>query len=304
MDYLGIGEGVLAAIGAVSVAKGIYHSATSRKKPRGNNIGRIVLRGPIQEYSSVSSPLGRQTAVTPEGVEELVKSALFYDSKGLIFEIDSPGGAVVPSKEIADYIKRIEIPTVALVKGHAASGAYWIASACDGIVANEYSMIGSIGVIMPHLEFSRLAEKLGIKYDGVQSGDHKDLGNPFRPINEDERRILQQELHSIHAGFIQAIAENREMEVDEVRKLANGLTYHGAKALDLGLVDAIGNTDEAVELLEELGEFKHDDVLTYSPSKKGLGALLESFGVAGYSFGRNIGYGLMETVQQCRTEIK
>jgi len=305
MDYLEVGEGLLAVVGGLTIARGIFKAATGKKKPRGDNIGRIFLRGEINGYTSTSTPLGSREEVTPKGVEELIDDAIEDGVKGLIFDIDSPGGAVVPSKEIGDYVKRIEVPTVALVKGYAASGAYWIASACDKIVANEYSMVGSIGVILSHVEISKLAERYGINYDGVHSGQYKDLGNMFRPFSEDERRILQEELDAVHDGFIQTISRNRNLDEEKVRAVANGLTYHGNKALELGLVDKIGNTDEAIAIIEEAGNFTHKEVVDYEHEKEGfLRSLLGIFGANGYKMGVQIANGFMETVRSSNRELR
>ena len=301
MDYLDIGEGILAGIGSLAIAKTIFKTAKNKK--RGENIGKIFLRGKIQEYNPTSTILKSKEQVNPMGIEKLVKEALEDNVKGIIFDIDSPGGAVVPSKEIADYIKKIEVPTMALIKNCAASGAYWIASACDKIIANEYSMIGSIGVIFPHIEISKFAEKQGINYDGIQSGEYKDMGNMFRPFSDKEREILQEELDAVHEGFIQTIANNRNLDLNKVREVAKGLTYHGNKALELGLIDSVGNADKAIALIEEAGKFKHKDVIEYKTKKKGLAAL-SNMGANAYDMGAQIANGFMQTIQSDDRSIR
>jgi len=267
-----------------------------KKSKSKNNIGRLFLRGEIKVYLPAHTPLGRREYITPKGVEDLIEDALKQHVKGLIFEIDSPGGGIVPSKEIADYIKKIEVPTVALVKGYAASGAYWIATACDKIVANEYSFVGSIGVLLPHVEISKLANKYGIRYDGIKSGEYKDMGNIFRRFTDEERAILQEELNAIHEGFIESIAENRGLDIKQIREYAKGLTYHGVKAKELGLVDEIGNTDKAIEIIERKGDFKHAKVVDYEPKIKKL-KLRIGIGSAAYNIGRNIARGIIEQLQ-------
>jgi len=142
--------------------------------------------------------------VTPEGIERYVEQALEDKVKGIIFEIDSPGGVVVPSAEITRYVKEIELPKVALVRGYPASGAYEIASGCDKIVAHEYSLVGSISVILAHVEISKLAERHGIGYDGVQAGQYKDMGNIFRPFTKEERKILKEAI-----GIIEEMGQFR-----------------------------------------------------------------------------------------------
>lgn len=105
----------------------------------------------------------------------------------LIFDIDSGGGMVVPSKKIAERVKSIEVPTVALVNNCAASGAYWIASACDVIVSDHYSMIGSISVVSQQMKLGRLAEKLGVKSEVFKTRKFKDMVNQFRESSEEEK---------------------------------------------------------------------------------------------------------------------
>ena len=297
MDFMEIGEGVLAGIGGLALLRGMYRAAKSQKK-KANNIGRIFLSGEIKSYSPHSISTEKTRGITPESVEEIVKKALDDKVKGIIFDIDSPGGSVVPSEEIAEYIKGIKIPTVALIRDVGASGAYWIASACHIIVANKYSRIGSIGVILPHVEISRLADKYGISYDGIQSGKYKDMGSMFRPFTDEERKILQDELDEAHEGFIQAIAENRELDTQKVRLLANGLTYHGSKAIRLGLIDAMGGIDKAVEIIEKVGNFKHDEIIDYKPKEKGMLSLLSGIGAEARNIGSHMAQGFLETISQ------
>ena len=297
MDLMEIGEGILAGIGGLALLRGMYRVSKSRKKKL-NNIGRIFMRGEIMSHSPHLISTEKTRGITPESVEEIVKKALDDKVKGIIFDIDSPGGCVVPSEEIAGYIKGIKIPTVALIKDVGASGAYWVASACNFIVANKYSMVGSIGVILPHVEISRLAEKHGISYDGIQSGKYKDMGNMFRSFTKEERKILQEELNEAHEGFIHAIAENRKLDAKKVRSLANGLTYHGSKALKLGLIDAIGGIDEAVDIIEKAGNFEYDDIIDYKPKERGLISLLSGIGAEAHSIGSYMAKGFLETISQ------
>jgi len=164
---------------------------------------------------------------------------------------------VLPSKEIADAIRAAGAPTVAWVRDVAASGAYWAASACDRIVADPMSSVGSIGVISTHLEFSELMKKFGVGYEGFKSGEFKDMGVPFRKISEKERRAIKEHIDKIHDRFVASVAENRGLEKKQIEKLADGRIFLGDEAKSLGLVDRLGGRAEAIRQCEIIGNFKH-----------------------------------------------
>lgn len=306
MDYLTIAEHVLAAIGGLALVNGGVKKLSRNKKPQNiNYIGRIYLRGPILSYSISSSLPGNKRHITPENVKKHLDSALEAKVKGLMVMIDSPGGAVVPSEKIASYIKDIQVPTVAVVDSVAASGGYWIASACDQIVANRFSMIGSIGVIMSHLNIQELSEKYGVKHNVIKSGKFKDMGNMFRNLTDEEKDILQKQINLVYESFVKEVAENRRLGVEELRKIANGLVYHGDFALKQGLVDLIGGEDEAINIIEEMGKFKHDRVVDYKDREEGLlGKLLKITSISPYDSGRAIAQGLMDELAEYKIKLE
>lgn len=220
-------------------------------------IGKIRIHGQI--VPSISK-YGQIKGTTPDKIIKKIKFAEMRRVKAIIFEINSPGGAVVASKEIADAIKKCKIPTVAWIRDVGASGAYWIASACDRIVADICSSVGSIGVLSPHLEFSELMKKYGIGYEDFKSGEYKDMGIPFRKTKEEEREIILKHLTDIHQMFIEEIAKNRGLDKEEVEKYSNGLVFIGKEAKEKELVDRLGGIDEAIKQCEIIGRFKHQFV--------------------------------------------
>jgi len=189
--------------------------------------------------------------------------------KAIVVRIDSPGGAVGPSQEIMREIEktRKKKKVVASLGTVAASGGYYVACAADLIMANPGTATGSIGVIMKLVNIEDLIKKLGIDFYSVQAGELKDLGSPFRPITPAERAVLQNLLDDIHQQFIVDIARNRKLSVEKVKKLADGSVYTGQKAKELGLVDEIGNYEDAVEKAGRLGGIK-GKVETVFPEKK------------------------------------
>ena len=170
--------------------------------------------------------------------------------RAVVLRVDSPGGGVAPSQEIYDAVVRVreKKPVVASLGNLAASGGYYIASACDPIVANPGTLTGSIGVIMQTANLSELLKKLGFQGIVVKAGKFKDIGSPLRDMTEEERRLLEGLLDNVHGQFIGAVAKGRKLTVEEVRPLSDGRIYSGEQALKLHLVDQLGGLRDAVYL--------------------------------------------------------
>lgn len=176
--------------------------------------------------------------------------------RAVVVRIDSPGGVVGPSQEIYDAIRRFRAkdkPVVASMGAVAASGGYYIAAAADRIVANPGTLTGSIGVIMQMAEFEGLFKKVGVRYQVIKSGRYKDIGSPARAMTEAERRLLQSLLDDVYEQFVDAVAEGRDLDRQAVLALADGRIFSGRQARSLGMVDALGGLQEAIELAAELG---------------------------------------------------
>lgn len=189
-------------------------------------------------------------------IEEMIRHEENPSIKAILLRIDSPGGAVVPSQEIYDQVKRIRTESkkkvVVSMGTVAASGGYYIASASDRIVANPGTLTGSIGVIMEMANMAGLFEKIGVESVVVKSGAHKDLASPFRKMGAEERKILQNVLDDVHNQFIEAVSEGRGMELDRVRHLADGRVFTGRQAMELGLVDELGDLEDTIRLTAEM----------------------------------------------------
>ena len=200
--------------------------------------------------------------------------------KAVVVRVDSPGGAVGPAQEIyREIIKTKKTKKVVASMGTvAASGGYYIASAADSIFANPGTLTGSIGVIMSYTNLQELFEKIGLSPVVIKSGKYKDIGSPTRPLKEDEKRILQQFADDIHQQFIDDVAKGRGMKVGDVRALADGRIYTGRKALELGLVDNIGNFYDALEYAGQLGGIKGRVVPVYLPEEKNFSLIRFLFG--------------------------
>lgn len=189
-------------------------------------------------------------------VEALKKFGDSAAVKAIVLRIDSPGGAVVPSQEIHDAVKRLRSKTnkavVASMGTVAASGGYYVAVATDRIIANPGTLTGSIGVIMELANVEGLLKKIGVESVVVKSGRHKDLASPFKKMSAEDRRILQDMLDDVHQQFIEAVAEGRALEVGEVRRLADGRIFTGRQAKEAKLVDDLGDLQAAIRVAADL----------------------------------------------------
>jgi protease-4 len=189
-----------------------------------------------------------------DAVEALHKYADNSSVKAIVMRINSPGGAIAPSQEIYEAIRstssRSGKPVIASLDSVAASGGFYIASACDEIVANPGSITGSIGVIMQWMDLKDLLSWAKVKPETITSGAMKAAGSPYRDLSDAERTYLQHVSDQLHAQFIHAVAVGRKGKISEaeVGKIADGRIFTGEEALGLKLVDKLGNLDDAVAL--------------------------------------------------------
>ena len=218
----------------------------------GDGVGVLQIDGAIDDSRSVLMELKR------------LKEMPWV--KAIVVRIDSPGGAVAPTQEIFEEIQRAkkQKPFIASMGGMATSGGYYIATACDKIVANPGTLTGSIGVIMQLTNFEELMKKVGVKGFNIKSGANKDLGSPFQTMSPEGREILQSLVDNVHSQFVAAVAKGRGMNEAQVRKLADGRVYSGAQAKELGLIDQFGTLDDAVELAARRAGIEGEPAVYYS----------------------------------------
>jgi len=171
--------------------------------------------------------------------------------KAILLDIDSPGGTPVGSVEIAEAVKRAKKPTVAVIHEMGTSGAYWVASAANTIFANRLSTIGSIGVKSSYLEFAGLIDDYNVTYRRLIAGKYKDIMSPYKEMTPKEQEKVQERLDRLHEIFINSVAQNRNLDVDHVYKIADGYIYFGDEAKELGLIDFIGTTEDAKKHIEK-----------------------------------------------------
>lgn len=256
---LSAGLVLLVLLIVLSIAPELYTTL----HPEKGRVAIIQLDGPITYSTDIRSP-----GITPQHIASITERAKNDQSDVMIFEINSPGGSVVASKDAARVIKNVDTPTICLIKEVAASGAYWIASSCDRIVADSLSLTGSIGVTSAYLEFSELLNRFGVEYVNLTSGKYKDMGSRYRNITPAEEEKFQDILDTVHAEFVQQIAENREMEVETVQELATGEVFLGREAHSAGLVDTLGSREHALEIAKELTNVTELKEKTYKPPQR------------------------------------
>ena len=219
------------------------------------------------------------TDADAEEINGLLQSA-FEDknTKGVILEINSPGGTPVQAKAIYDEILRLrkkypETKLYAVVSDLCASGGYYVASAAEEIYASEASIVGSIGVRMDGFGFQKVMEKLGVERRTLTAGENKALLDPFAPQNPEQQAHLQGMLDQVHQLFINDVKAGRGDRLKESDALFSGLIWSGEASLNLGLIDGYGSTDSVAR--ELIGE---ENVVSFSPRQTLLEQLTEDVG--------------------------
>lgn len=191
--------------------------------------------------------------------------------KAVVVRIDSPGGAVAPSQEIFEELKKLrEKKKVVVSMGTvAASGGYYIASVAHKILASPGTITGSIGVIMESLGFQELLKKISLESRVIKTGDYKDVGSPLRRMEPSEREYLEKILVNMYDRFLKDVSQMRGMEIEKLRTLAQGKIYTGEQALEVGLIDGLGTLYDAIEEAKKLAGLPKDAKVIW-PREEGL----------------------------------
>jgi protease-4 len=211
----------------------------------GPGIGYLAVEGTITD-----------SRATIRDLKSLEKNPLV---KAILIRVDSPGGVVTPAHEIGSEIARVRDtgkPVVVSFGTVAASGGYYIACPADVIVANPGTLTGSIGVIMEFPVVDRLIDRLGIGVEVVKSREHKDIGSPFRRMTPADRELLQGVVLDVYEQFVELVSRERELPLEEVRRLADGRILTGRQALAAGLVDTLGTFEDARRICADLAGIK------------------------------------------------
>lgn len=172
--------------------------------------------------------------------------------KAVVIDIDSLGGEIYSSFEIAREIENLGKPTIAFIRSAGVSGGYLIAAGAQKIMASTESDIGGIGVTASYLDNVKRNEKEGFTLNELRVGKYKELGNPDKPLSTEEKDLIQERLNEIYDHFVEYIARQRSIPIDTIKSLADGNTMSGTKALEQKLIDKTGSVFELEKYLEEI----------------------------------------------------
>jgi protease IV len=264
----------------VAIATALFNQRRIVTAPTGPHTALVDVRGPIAPDTEASA--------------ELLVGALkqaFEDAgaRGVVLRINSPGGSPVQAGIVYDEIVRLKAlhqkKVYAVVEESAASGAYYIAAAADEIYADKASIVGSIGVLMDSFGFTGTMEKLGVERRLMTAGGNKGIGDPFSPLNPTHKAHLQGTLDQIHQQFIAVVKEGRGDRLKDDPQLFSGLFWNGQQAVELGLVDELGNVDYVAREV-----IKAQEIIDYT-SRENLAERLAK------RFGASIGAGAVKALQ-------
>ena len=212
--------------------------------PLGEKVAVVRIEGPIMDSKTAT-----------DEIKGYLKDTSI---KAIVLRVVSPGGAVAPSQEIYEEVKKATLKKKVIVSmgSVAASGGYYISAPADRIIANPGTLTGSIGVIMEIPNIEGLMNKIGVKTEVIKSGRHKDIASAFRKMGKEERLILQGVLDDVHEQFIKAVSDGRKIPFEEAKKLADGRIFTGRQAVEVRLVDELGTLEDAIAIAGRLAGIK------------------------------------------------
>lgn len=221
----------------------------------GPAVGLVRVEGVILSGNAPTTPFTTEgNAYSRRIIDELLQAQADFNVKAIVLRINSPGGSVVGSDEIYQALRdEINKPVIVSMGELAASGGYYIAAGADRIMANPATFTGSIGVILSVTHVENLLSKVGVDVTIIKSGELKDELSPYREMTEEERALWQGIIDEAYEQFVGVVTEGRGMSRDKVRELADGRVYTGRQALELGLIDNLGNLPDAITLAADMG---------------------------------------------------
>jgi protease-4 len=232
---------------------------------RGEGVRRIVIIDVEGAIGAVADPFSLQISqsqllsqIRQAGNDPLVEA--------IVLRVNSPGGGVVASNELHAALNAIEKPLVVSMGATAASGGYYIATAADKIYANPDTLTGSLGVILALTNYAEAFDTLGLKAYVYKSGDLKDIGSPTREPTAEEQAVLQSVVDEAYEGFVDVIVAGRDLSRERVLELADGRLYTGSQALELGLIDELGNLDDALAEAQRMAGIDRALIVRYIES--------------------------------------
>ncbi len=242
-------------VASLLVIKNEFYTSDGSLSKKDCNVANISIEGhmaqTVSDMDPSSEPAGTYT-LSDDVLNKIDEANNDDDIKAILIEVESGGGSPVAGQEIANALKRIKKPTVALIKDRGASAAYYAVTGTNYIIASNLSNVGSIGVTGSFTSNENSNVKNGITYNALYVGKYKEATEGDRALTEDERNRLMSDFKKQYDIFVSDVAINRHLKIADVYKIADGSTYVGNDALKLGLIDAIGDMETVKEHLFKL----------------------------------------------------
>ncbi len=252
---------ILIGVGVLFILLLIVNSIVYSNKPK---IALINIKGVISDYREILGYLS--TAEKDNSI------------KAVVINVDSPGGAVGASQEIYRAIERVrgKKPVVVSMGNVAASGGYYVSAPANVVFANPGTITGSIGVIVQHMDLTKVMDKIGVKIENIKSGKNKDILYPNNKLTPQQKKLIKDTVLDVYNQFVDAIVKYRKISKEELLKVADGRIFSGKQAQKLGLVDKIGNLQDAIDEARKLigKEGKQAVVVPFKKQKPLLEKLL------------------------------
>ena len=214
------------------------------------------------------------TIFSSEGiVKQFKKYSEDKSIKAILLRVNTPGGGVAASQEIYEIIRKTRDggkPVIVSIASLGASGGYYAACGGSTIIADEGSLVGSIGVIIQLVNYKELADKIGVKSMTITSGELKDAGNPFNEFSEKDRTYFQEIVDDTYQQFIEVVARERKIDTARLKEYATGRVFTGRQALNIGLIDSIGTYEDAIRIAAGMGGIDGDPTIVKEKNKTTL----------------------------------
>ncbi len=216
----------------------------------GDAVAIVRVEGTIMDSDSTEFSSDATSGVIIADLETAASDDLV---KAIVLRVNSPGGTVTGSAQIHEAIEKIDKPVIVSMGGTAASGGYYISAPADYIFARPDTTTGSLGVILTLFNVTELGEKVGVSIESITSGPNKAIGSPWETLTAEQRVILDEYVNESYEEFVRVIADGRGMTKEDVYAIADGRIYSGRQALELDLVDELGNLDAAIAKAADMG---------------------------------------------------
>lgn len=288
--FAGLGSLGDSTVGSGGISTPLY---TYESGPlTGPAVAIIPIRGAITSGTQPAFDVS-EVAASDDIIRYVKNAAEDANIKAIVLDVNSPGGGVVPSDEIYHALKNVDKPIVVIMRDLAASGGYYVSMAADRIYATPNTLTGSIGVISQFPNAKVLLEKVGVEFTVITSGDSKDFGSLYREMKPEEVEYWRSVINEMYENFIAIVAEGRNLPIETVRPLANGSIYTAQAALEYGLIDEIGYSEDAIAKAAELGGISGEPRVVRYTRNAGLSSL---FGFVSPLGNTNIPANLWQTV--------